>query len=123
MFCPELTFRPRLSVLGPAQIEQIHQATLELLERTGFQVAHPRALEMLHGAGRTGGWKARAAALLDGRKRDPFGALSSRPRQSQRRAHCVPRGRQVLVRSSVDCIDYLDPLTTNGAGSQAKIAA
>ena len=51
MFSPRLEFRPRLSVLSHAQIEQIHQATLEVLERTGVQFNHPRALELLDGAG------------------------------------------------------------------------
>ena len=51
MFCPDLTFRPRMSVLSTEQMEQIHQATLELLERTGVQMSHPGGLELLHGAG------------------------------------------------------------------------
>ena len=32
MFCPDLTFRPRMSVLSAEQMEQIHQAPVELLE-------------------------------------------------------------------------------------------
>jgi trimethylamine--corrinoid protein Co-methyltransferase len=51
MFGPDLTFRPRMSVLNAEQAEQIHQATLELLERTGVQITHPRGLQLLHGAG------------------------------------------------------------------------
>jgi hypothetical protein len=44
MFCPDLTFRRRKSVLSEDQIEQIRQATLEVLGRTGFQqfVVAPR---------------------------------------------------------------------------------
>jgi trimethylamine--corrinoid protein Co-methyltransferase len=40
MFSPALTFRPTLSVINDGQIEQIHQATLEVLERTGIQISH-----------------------------------------------------------------------------------
>jgi len=51
MVCPDLRFKPRLAVLSEEQMEQIHLATLELLERTGVQLTHRRALEILHGAG------------------------------------------------------------------------
>lgn len=47
MFGPRLECRPRLSVIDLRQIERIHQATLEVLERTGVQIAHPRALDLL----------------------------------------------------------------------------
>ena len=50
-FCPNLEFRPRMSVISERQIDYIHQATLEVLERTGVKIAHPKALEMLSGAG------------------------------------------------------------------------
>ena len=49
MFTPPLEFRPRLAVLNQAQIEQIHQATLEVLERTGVRFNHPQALALLDG--------------------------------------------------------------------------
>ena len=51
MVYPDLRFKPRLAVLSEEQMEQIHLATLELLERTGVQLTHPRAVEILHGAG------------------------------------------------------------------------
>jgi len=38
-------------MLDDEQIKQIHMATLEVLERTGGQITHPRALELLHSAG------------------------------------------------------------------------
>ena len=65
MFCPELEFRPRLSVINDDQIEQIHQATLEVLERTGVQITHSRVLELLDGAGaRVHGNRVRIPAWL-----------------------------------------------------------
>lgn len=45
------TFQPRLKVLNSDQAWAIHTASLEILEKTGFKMEHPRALEMLAGAG------------------------------------------------------------------------
>ena len=42
MVYPSLRFKPRLAVLSQEQIEQIHLATLEVLERTGVQITHPQ---------------------------------------------------------------------------------
>jgi hypothetical protein len=47
----ELHFKPRLRVLSEEQVDRLHLATLEVLERTGVQVTHPQALELLDGAG------------------------------------------------------------------------
>ena len=41
------TFQPRLRVLNHEQAVAIHGAALEILEKTGFKMEHPRALEML----------------------------------------------------------------------------
>jgi len=51
VFSPELNFKPKARVIGAEQIEQIHMATLEVLEHTGVQITHPRALDLLHSAG------------------------------------------------------------------------
>ena len=45
------TFRPRLKVLNRDQARAIHKAALEILDRTGFKMDHPQALERLVGAG------------------------------------------------------------------------
>lgn len=112
MLCPNLTFRPRMSVLNEAQVEQIHQATLELLERTGVQVTHPRALELLDGAG----------ARVDGdRVHIPAWMVEDAIRQAPSRVVLGNRSgeRKVFLEGdkywfgpSLDCIDYLDPLTS-----------
>ena len=111
MIYPELHFKPRLSVLSEEQIEQIHWATLELLERTGIQVTHPRALELLHGAG---------ARVLGDRAHLPAWMVEDAIRTAPSR---IVLGRRDGARSvflegdrawfgpSVDCIDYLDPLS------------
>ena len=48
---PDVNFKPNLRVLNNKQIEQIHAATLEVLESTGFRIPHTKALEVLDGAG------------------------------------------------------------------------
>ena len=45
------TFQPRLKVLNREQALAIHAAALEILEKTGFKMEHPGALELLAGAG------------------------------------------------------------------------
>jgi len=45
------TFQPRLKVLNHEQALAIHTAALEILEKTGFKMEHPGALEMLTDAG------------------------------------------------------------------------
>ena len=51
MFEHDSELRPCLSVINESQIERMYRTTLGLLEHTGVQVTHPRALELLHGAG------------------------------------------------------------------------
>ncbi|MBS3784187.1 MAG: trimethylamine methyltransferase family protein [Anaerolineae bacterium] len=111
MFCPELTFRPRLSVLSEHQIEQLHQATLELLERTGVQVTHPRARELLHGAGaRVAGDRVHIASWMveDAIRKAPSRVVLGH-RSGERRVF-LERDKYWFG-PSVDCVDYLDPLT------------
>jgi trimethylamine--corrinoid protein Co-methyltransferase len=109
MVYPDLRFKPRLCVLSQDQIEQIHLATLEVLERTGVQITHPRALEILHGAG---------ARLEGNRAHIPAWMVEEAIRTAPRR---VVLGRRDGTRAvflegdkswfgpSLDCIDYLDP--------------
>ena len=51
MTTDELYFKPRLQVINEAQIAQLHEATLDVLQRTGVKITHPKALEILAGAG------------------------------------------------------------------------
>lgn len=71
------TFQPRLKVLNREQVLAIHTAALEILERIGFKMEHPGALEMLAGAGcrvSDGDWVRMPAYLAEE-------ALKSAPRQ------------------------------------------
>jgi len=111
MFCPDLSFRPRLQAASEDQIDQLHQATLEVLERTGVQVTHPRALELFDGAGaRIDGDRVRIPAWLveESIQRAPSRVVLG-DRSGQRRVFL--EGSKVWFGPSVDCIDYLDPLT------------
>ena len=45
------TFQPRLKVLNRGQALAIHAAALEILDKTGFKMEHPGAMEMLADAG------------------------------------------------------------------------
>lgn len=71
------TFHPRIHVLNREQVQAIHTAALEVLEKTGFKMAHPHALEMLDGAGcqvSENNWVRLPASLAED-------ALRSAPRQ------------------------------------------
>ncbi len=111
MLSRDLTFTPHLSVLNEDQIEQIHLATLELLERTGVQVTHPRALEILQGAGaRVEGDRVRMPSWLveDAIRRAPSRVVLGN-RAGGRKVFL--EGDKVWFGPSLDCVDYLDPLT------------
>ena len=51
MITDEIYFKPKFKVINDDQIARLHDATLEVLERTGFKITHPRALEVLAGSG------------------------------------------------------------------------
>jgi trimethylamine--corrinoid protein Co-methyltransferase len=111
MFNPELHFKPRLRALNDDQIEQIHLATLEVLERTGVQITHPHALALLDGAG---------ARVAGGRVRIPSWMVEDAIRTAPSRVVLGRRGgeRSVFLEGdkvwfgpSLDCVDYLDPVT------------
>ena len=43
--------KPRYRLLGDEQLQQLHNATLEILQKVGVSVMHPEALELLRAAG------------------------------------------------------------------------
>jgi trimethylamine--corrinoid protein Co-methyltransferase len=111
MQIPELHFKPKLQVINDDQIQQIHMATLEVLERTGVKMTHPRGLELLDGAG----------ARVEGeRVRIPAWMVEDAIRKAPSRVVLGNRNgkRSVFLEDdkswfgpSLDCIDYLDPMT------------
>ena len=71
------TFQPRLKVLNREQALAIHNAALEIIEKTGFKMEHAGARDMLAGAGCTvfnGDWVRMPAFLAEQ-------ALKTAPRQ------------------------------------------
>ncbi len=107
----ELFFKPKLRILSDEQLKKIEMAIFEVLERTGVQIAHPKALEILAGAGarvvgdrvRIPGW------LLEDAIRKTPSRLVLGNRRGERAV--ALEGDKSWFGPSVDCIDYLDPVT------------
>lgn len=111
MVTDELHFKPQLRVINDDQIAQIHMATLEVLERTGVKMTHPRGLEILAGGG---------ARVQGDRVRFPAWMVEDALRKAPRRLVLGKRTgeRTVFLERdksyfgpSLDCVDYLDPET------------
>ncbi len=107
----EIKFKPKLQVINDDQIAHIHNATLEVLERTGVKMTHPRGLELLDGAG---------AKVEGDRVRMPAWLVEDAIRKAPSRVVLGKRNgeRSVFLEEdkswfgpSLDCIDYLDPVT------------
>jgi trimethylamine--corrinoid protein Co-methyltransferase len=111
MNTPELNFKPKVKVIDERQIQQIHTATLEVLERTGVVFNDEQALELLDGAGaRVEGDRVRIPAWLveDSIRRAPKRIVLGN-RDGTRSV--VLEGDKSWFGPSLDCIDYLDPVT------------
>ena len=111
MYISQLNFKPRLHVIDAQQIEQIHMATLEVLERTGVRIPHPRALEVLDGAGaRVNGERVFIPAWLveESIRKAPSRIVLGRRDGSR---SLFLEGAKSWFGPSLDCIDYLDPVT------------
>jgi trimethylamine--corrinoid protein Co-methyltransferase len=108
---PQLYFKPKLQVINDDQIKQIHMAALEVLERTGVKMTHPRGLEVFDGAGaRVQGDRVRIPAWLveDAIRQAPSRVVLGN-RNGQRAV--ILEGDTSWFGPSLDCIDYLDPIT------------
>ena len=114
----ELNFTPRLMILNENQIDRFHYAALEILERLGVRMTHPRGLEVLAGAGcRIVGqqvyfpsWVVEKA-LFQAPKRLVLGA-----RDNQRSV--TLEDRRTWFGPTLECINYLDPI--NGQRSPCR---
>ncbi len=111
MTTDELYFKPQLRVINDDQVEQIHAATLEVLERTGVKITHPRALEILSGCGaRVQGDRVRFPSWM---VQDAIRSAPSRlvlGKRTGQRTVFLERDKSFFG-PSLDCIDYLDPET------------
>jgi trimethylamine--corrinoid protein Co-methyltransferase len=102
---------PRLQMFEPAQCEQVHLASLEILRRTGVRVHEAEALALLKNAG---------AYISDGNLvKMPASLVEWALRQAPSRVGLCARGtdqvvvplegRQVNFGPGSDCPNYLDP--------------
>ena len=106
-----LPIRPKSSVLSKSQVKKIHATTLEMLETTGIQMQHPKAAEILDGAG------VRiekdliffpTAVVEEALDNAPASvALGKRGYQEP----IILEGDNTWFGPCLDCIDYLDPIT------------
>ena len=111
MIYPELNFKPRLSVFNDDQVEQIHSATLEILERTGVRITHPKARDLFDSAGaRVDGDLVKIPGWMvdDAIRKAPSRVVLGR-RNGERSVFL--EGDKTSFGTCLDCIDYLDPIT------------
>jgi trimethylamine--corrinoid protein Co-methyltransferase len=109
MITDELYFKPKLRIISDEQIRRIHEASLDVLERTGVELDHPQGLEILDGAGakvdgqrvRFPSWMVEAAI----QKAPPRIVLGRRTGERT----VFLEGDKSFFGPSLDCIDYLDP--------------
>jgi trimethylamine--corrinoid protein Co-methyltransferase len=107
----EIRFRPKLQVINDLQIQQINVAILELLERTGVQITHPKALEILNDSGaRVDGNRVRFPSWMveDAIRKAPSRLVLAK--QNGERTVCL-EGDNSYFGPSLDCLDYMDPQT------------
>jgi trimethylamine---corrinoid protein Co-methyltransferase len=107
----ELCFKPKLQVINDDQIHQIHQATLEVLEKTGVKISHPEALEYLSAGGcRVDGDIVRMPGWLveDCIRKAPSRLVLGT--HTGKRTVFLEKGKSWFG-PSLDCIDYMDPAT------------
>jgi trimethylamine--corrinoid protein Co-methyltransferase len=105
----DLHVQPRQRVLSEEQIRKVHAASLELMEKTGIQVNHEGARDILHGHG----------CSVDGlRVRIPAGVVEKALQTVAQRVVFYNRtGEQAVdlmqdqtwYGPTVDAYDYLDP--------------
>lgn len=111
MTTDELYFKPRLQVVNDAQIQQIHQATLDVLEHTGVKITHAGALEILSGAGaRVNGDRVKIPGWLveDAIRKAPSRLVLGT--RTGKRTVFLERDKSYFG-PSLDCIDYQNPET------------
>jgi trimethylamine--corrinoid protein Co-methyltransferase len=103
--------KPSLKVLSNDQIEKIHGATLEVLERTGVRITHPRALDLMDGAGaNVDGDRVRIPARMVAEAIDKSPSSFTLGKRNGEPAVLL-EGHRSWYGAGLDCVDYLDPVT------------
>ena len=107
----ELHNQPTLNVLRTNQIEKLHLATMTVLTRTGIQVTHVKALELLDGAGASiNGNRVRIPAQMveEAIHAAPFHfALGKRNGEPA----FMLEDNGSWYGAGLDCMEYLDPFS------------
>jgi trimethylamine--corrinoid protein Co-methyltransferase len=105
----ELYFTPQMKILSEEQIDRFHYAALEILERMGVRMTHPKGLELLSAAGcKVVGTQVyfpahvveKALAMAPHR-------LTLGNRDNKREVEL--EDRRTFFGPTLDCINYLDP--------------
>lgn len=106
-------FTPAMQILNDQQLEDIHVAALEVLEKTGVVITHPKGLEILAEAG---------CSVADGRVRFPASlvekAIDSAPKtlalgNRDNSKQIILKERNTFFGATIDCVNYLDPVSGN----------
>lgn len=107
----ELRFTPRLEILSPEQMDRFHYAALEILERVGIKMTHPKGLELLAGAGcKVVGQQVYFPAwVIDKALATAPSRLVLSNREGLRAVQL--EDRRTWFGPTLDCINYLDPGT------------
>ena len=119
------TYQPRFSLLTQEACQRFHQASLEILLRTGVRVHHPEALKLLQQAGSPvsdGNLVRLPAELVTWALDQPPSQLNLYRRGSQEPAMALA-GRQVSFGPGSDCLNYLDPRSGRRRFTAADVAA
>lgn len=107
----ELNFTPTMKILNEDQLSAIHTAALDVLEKTGVIIKHPKALELLDGAGcKVDGGRVRIPSALVEK------AISTAPKSvtlgnRDDSKEIVLEGANTYFGATIDCVNYLDPTT------------
>jgi trimethylamine--corrinoid protein Co-methyltransferase len=111
------TFRPRMKVLNAKQAWAIHTAALEIIEKTGFKMEHPQALEMLSGVGcrvENENWVTMPAYLVEEAIRSAPNTINL---YDQKGNKCMPLvDGNFFYGTGSDTIFTMDVETANGVG-------
>lgn len=107
----DLTFTPKLEILNGEQMDRLHYASLEILQRFGMRITYPRSLELLDGVGCqvVGNQVYFPADVVEK-------AIASAPKRLVLANRDNSRAIQLEERRTwfgptLDCIYYLDPET------------
>ena len=101
--------QPRLTILNDDQMDRIHSASLEVLERVGVKMTHKKGLELMESVGcRVVGDRVHIPSwVVENALGMAPGRVVLGNRQGERTV--VLEGRNSYFGPSLDCIDYLNP--------------